>query len=127
MSYLIPLLRGLSPIAIPDVTDPALESANKACCIKRLALAYRGQSVCPRRTWCFFSPSMNSLNVSANANSAVLEAAYESWQQNPESVDPTWRAFFQGFTLGNSGGNLSAAGTSGVRIVDSYKQAQVGR
>jgi 2-oxoglutarate dehydrogenase E1 component len=70
---------------------------------------------------------MNSLNVSPSANAAVIEAAYEAWQQNPDSVDPTWRAFFQGFTLGNNGSSLTAAQTSGVRIVDSLKQAQVGR
>jgi 2-oxoglutarate dehydrogenase E1 component len=70
---------------------------------------------------------MNSLNVSPNANAAVLEAAYEAWQQNPDSVDPTWRAFFQGFTLGNSGGSVAGPQSSGVRIVDSVKQAQVGR
>ncbi len=68
---------------------------------------------------------MNSLNLSASANSAVFEAAYEAWLQNPDSVDPTWRAFFQGFTLGNSGGSLTGPQTAGVRIVDSYKQAQV--
>src|SRR5687768_16300606 len=70
---------------------------------------------------------MNSLNVSPNANAAVIEAAFEAWQQNPDSVDPTWRAFFQGFTLGNSGNSISAVQTAGVRIVDSLKQAQVGR
>ncbi len=70
---------------------------------------------------------MNSLNVSPNANAAVIEAAFEAWQQNPDSVDPTWRAFFQGFTLGNSGNPLTAVQSAGVRIVDSVKQAQVGR
>jgi 2-oxoglutarate dehydrogenase E1 component len=70
---------------------------------------------------------MNSLNVSPNANAAVIEAAFEAWQQNPDSVDPTWRAFFQGFTLGNSGNPLSAIHSTGVRIVDSLKQAQVAR
>ncbi|HTO03164.1 MAG TPA: 2-oxoglutarate dehydrogenase E1 component [Opitutus sp.] len=70
---------------------------------------------------------MNSLNVSPNANAAVIEAAFEAWQQNPDSVDPTWRAFFQGFTLGNSGNPLTGAQSAGVRIVDSFKQAQVGR
>lgn len=70
---------------------------------------------------------MNSLNLSANANASVIEAAYEAWQQNPDSVDPTWRAFFQGFTLGNSGGSFTAASGAGVRIIDSIKQAQVGR
>ncbi|MEO7600073.1 MAG: 2-oxoglutarate dehydrogenase E1 component [Opitutus sp.] len=70
---------------------------------------------------------MNSLNVSPNANTAVIEAAFEAWQQNPDSVDPTWRAFFQGFTLGNSGNTLTNVPESGVRIVDSIKQAQVSR
>jgi 2-oxoglutarate dehydrogenase E1 component len=70
---------------------------------------------------------MNSLNVAPAGNAAVLEAAYEAWQRNPDSVDATWRAFFQGFTLGTSGGGMAAAPTAGVRIVDSYKQAQVGR
>src|SRR5215218_5015039 len=70
---------------------------------------------------------MNSLNVSPSANSAVFEAAFEAWQQNPDSVDPTWRAFFQGFTLGSSGNTLNTAQSSGLRIVDSVKQAQVGR
>jgi len=70
---------------------------------------------------------MNSLNVSPNANVAVIEAAYEAWQQNPDSVDPTWRAFFQGFTLGNNGGTFAAAPAAGVRILDSVKQAQVAR
>ena len=70
---------------------------------------------------------MNALNLSSNANAAVIEAAYETWLQNPDAVDPTWRAFFQGFSLGNSGGVLAAAPASGIRIVDSLKQAQVGR
>ena len=70
---------------------------------------------------------MNSLNVSANANAAVIEAAFEAWQQNPDSVDATWRAFFQGFALGNSGTSLASVPATGVRIVDSLKQAQVGR
>ncbi|ACB77463.1 2-oxoglutarate dehydrogenase E1 component [Opitutus terrae] len=69
---------------------------------------------------------MKPLNVSANANTAVIEAAYEAWLKQPDSVDPTWRAFFQGFTLGTSGGSLGTEGAN-LRIIDSYKQAQVGR
>ena len=63
---------------------------------------------------------MNFLNVSPNANASVIEAAFEAWQQNPDSVDPTWRAFFQGFTLGNSGDPLTGAQSAGIRIVDSF-------
>ena len=74
---------------------------------------------------------MNSVPLAARANSDVIEAAYAQWLDNPDSVDPTWRAFFQGFTLGNSSAAPGAAPTSaaanaaGVRVVDSYKQAQL--
>src|ERR1700709_2267685 len=70
---------------------------------------------------------MNSLNVPTSANSAVIEAAYEAWSKNPDSVDPTWRAFFQGFTLGSSGAAPGAAGAlgTGAPIIDSLKQSHV--
>ena len=71
---------------------------------------------------------MNSLSLSTRANSEVIEAAYNAWLANPDSVDPTWRAFFQGFALGSNGDSLSAATSSGaVKVIDSHKQAQVGR
>ncbi len=73
---------------------------------------------------------VSSSSLSTHANSAVIEAAYESWLQNPDSVDPTWRAFFQGFTLGSNGtspaaatGDTSAAATT--PIIDSLKQSRV--
>ncbi len=37
----------------------------------------------------------------ANSESAeMLEGLYEQWKTNPESVDSTWRSFFEGFSLG---------------------------
>lgn len=74
---------------------------------------------------------MNSVPLATRANSDLIEAAYAQWLDNPDAVDPTWRAFFQGFTLGNSfvapGSKPSAAvaTAAGVHVVDSYKQAQV--
>jgi 2-oxoglutarate dehydrogenase E1 component len=71
------------------------------------------------------------------ANVAFIEAAYESWLQDPDSVDPTWRAFFQGFTLGSSGTSPAAALAAAVApssstsaaatapIIDSLKQSRV--
>src|SRR5690242_17609758 len=70
---------------------------------------------------------MNSVPLATRANSEVIEQMYHLWLDNPDSVDPTWRAFFQGFTLGNNGAPLTATATAGVKIVDSIKQAQVGR
>ena len=77
----------------------------------------------------------SSSTLPTHANAAVIEAAYESWLQNPDSVDPTWRAFFQGFTLGSAGTTPAAALASAVAaegpsaatapIIDSLKQAYV--
>ena len=69
---------------------------------------------------------MNPISVSESANAALIEEYHQRWLDNPDSVDPTWRAFFQGFTLG--GGQLapSASPAAGnVSIVDSLKQAHV--
>ncbi len=70
---------------------------------------------------------MNPTSVPTQANAAVLEAAYQAWLENPDSVDPTWRAFFQGFTLGNSGTPLTSpsAAAGEVSIIDSLKQSHV--
>jgi len=67
---------------------------------------------------------MNPSSLSTGANAAAIEAAYEQWLDDPQSVDATWRAFFQGFSLGHSGGALttSSAADAGVRVVDSRKQ-----
>ena len=35
------------------------------------------------------------------ANLDLLEENYERWQKNPESLDPSWLAFFEGFELGD--------------------------
>ncbi len=75
---------------------------------------------------------MNSFTLPTYANAGVIETAYQAWLENPDSVDPTWRAFFQGFALG-SGGQLpinaatvgQSAAEAGVNILDSAKQAQV--
>jgi len=51
-------------------------------------------------------------------NAALLEEIYEQWRLAPEQVDPTWRAFFEGFELGcqqevgPAGGSAIPTGTS---------------
>ncbi len=67
---------------------------------------------------------MNPLNVSAQANSALVDEYYQRWLDNPDSVDPTWRAFFQGFNLGSDGKGLAGAPVAGLAS-DSMKQAAV--
>ncbi len=39
-------------------------------------------------------------SLSTRANLDLLEENYRQWQQNPESVDSGWAAFFEGFELG---------------------------
>jgi 2-oxoglutarate dehydrogenase E1 component len=72
---------------------------------------------------------MNSLTVPTRANADVIEAMHRTWLDNPDAVDPTWRAFFQGFMLGHNGsappGALEGAAAGGVSIVDSLKQSNV--
>ncbi len=50
---------------------------------------------------------MNHVNISERANASLVEELYRQWQADPESVDATWRAFFQGFALGADGRALS--------------------
>ncbi len=71
---------------------------------------------------------MKPLSLPTRANADVLDAAYSAWLENPDSVDSTWQAFFQGFALGNQGqSNGSSRGTSGESGTrgESLKQAQV--
>ncbi len=44
---------------------------------------------------------MNS-SVSARQNADILEAKYAQWCENPQSVEATWAAFFEGFELGSA-------------------------
>ncbi len=39
--------------------------------------------------------------IDARANLNLIEENYRRWQENPESVDSGWSAFFEGFELGN--------------------------
>ncbi len=70
---------------------------------------------------------MPSHSLPTQANAAVFDAAYQSWLEKPDSVDPTWRAFFQGFTLGHSGGTIPTGESGGtdISIIDSLKQSHV--
>ncbi|MFZ1055177.1 MAG: hypothetical protein WAN79_05845, partial [Opitutaceae bacterium] len=71
---------------------------------------------------------MNSTTLPTRANLDVIESMYRLWLDNPDGVDPTWRAFFQGFTLGNNGAptsELLAGHLQQAPIIDSSKQSRV--
>jgi len=68
---------------------------------------------------------MNSSTIATRWNLAALEPAYERWRRDPNSVDPEWRLFFEGFELGAAtpgGEGLQArAQTDIVRLIDAYR------
>jgi 2-oxoglutarate dehydrogenase E1 component len=70
---------------------------------------------------------MIAATLPTRANADLIEEFYLRWLENPESVDPTWRAFFQGFTLGLSGQLPVLAGSASAApaLIDSLKQSQV--
>jgi 2-oxoglutarate dehydrogenase E1 component len=78
---------------------------------------------------------MNRTSLPTHANVSVIEAAYQAWLKDHNAVDPTWRAFFQGFTLGSNGGSPAEAAADAAAsdthahaaapIIDSLKQSRV--
>ena len=69
----------------------------------------------PNRSSSAPSPALGRLGHPGNAS--YLEELYESWKADASSVEPTWRAFFEGFELGcqlrppaRAGGTAPAAG-----------------
>ncbi|HEX8310911.1 MAG TPA: 2-oxoglutarate dehydrogenase E1 component [Chthoniobacteraceae bacterium] len=46
-------------------------------------------------------------------NADLLDDNYAAWQRDPQSVDSTWAAFFEGFELGNVQGKNGTNGTNG--------------
>jgi 2-oxoglutarate dehydrogenase E1 component len=70
---------------------------------------------------------MIAATLPTRANADLIEEYYRRWLENPDSVDATWRAFFQGFTLGLSGQLpvLAGSASSAPALIDSLKQSQV--
>ncbi|MDB6068932.1 MAG: 2-oxoglutarate dehydrogenase component, partial [Verrucomicrobiales bacterium] len=62
-----------------------------------------------------------SSTISARLNVDLLEEKYQHWLRDPQSVDGTWSAFFEGFELGTAqpkapaGASASSASQDAVR------------
>src|ERR1700720_2164925 len=58
-------------------------------------------------------------SLAARANLELIDENYRRWREDPDSVDPSWSAFFEGFELGNlplrNGAAVAAAPRAGVR------------
>ena len=40
-------------------------------------------------------------SFATHLNLDIIEENYRRWQENPEALDPSWSAFFEGFQLGD--------------------------
>jgi 2-oxoglutarate dehydrogenase E1 component len=73
---------------------------------------------------------MTDFSFIANAHPNYIESLYEQYQEHPEEVENSWRAFFKGFDYaqgsGNGNGNGAATATgAGVAIEQLSKELKV--
>lgn len=58
-------------------------------------------------------------------NLEILEANYQRWRTDPNSVEESWRLFFEGFELGQAQSAAPAAAGGGeagiIRLIDAYR------
>ena len=50
---------------------------------------------------------------------------YDQYLENPDSVEPSWRAFFQGFDFGQNGHSETSSGITQEEIPDEYCEPQL--
>jgi 2-oxoglutarate dehydrogenase E1 component len=65
--------------------------------------------------------------VATRWNQGAIETAYEQWRRDPNAVDATWRAFFEGFELAQQRGPTpedteATAQTRVVRLIAAYRE-----
>ena len=69
---------------------------------------------------------MSISTFSSRYNLDAIEAQYQRWRDNPQSVDDSWRLFFEGFELGQNGKPRSADAelerASIVRLINTYRR-----
>jgi 2-oxoglutarate dehydrogenase E1 component len=59
---------------------------------------------------------MNKFSFLNAAHTSYFADLYDQYLQNPDSVEPSWRAFFQGYDFGNESFNLQGEIIEGVSI-----------
>jgi 2-oxoglutarate dehydrogenase E1 component len=67
---------------------------------------------------------MSHIDFSSRYNLELIEALYERWRRDALSVDETWRVFFEGFDLGQTGKGADAGAEPGgiVRLINAYRR-----
>lgn len=68
---------------------------------------------------------MDSFSFIANADTQVIADLYEAYQQDPNSVDSTWKDFFKGFDFAQTWQGESGNGSSIVSVDSSHIQKEM--
>jgi 2-oxoglutarate dehydrogenase E1 component len=64
--------------------------------------------------------------ISSRFNLDLIDAQYQRWRENPNSVDESWRIFFEGFELGRGGGTSKGESKQQigiVRLINTYRRS----
>jgi 2-oxoglutarate dehydrogenase E1 component len=68
---------------------------------------------------------MSRETFASRYNLDAIEAQYERWRKDPQSVDPSWRLFFEGFELGQDQtprpAETSRQQIGVVQLIDAYR------
>ena len=64
---------------------------------------------------------MNLPSYTSRSNLDLIDSFYQQWKESPESVDATWRAFFEGFELAH--GRNGSATAPGARAASAAGSA----
>ncbi|NBS19229.1 MAG: 2-oxoglutarate dehydrogenase E1 component [Flavobacteriia bacterium] len=64
---------------------------------------------------------MDKFSFLNSAHTAYFAELYDQYLQNPDAVEPSWRAFFQGFDFGIENGGVQAEATT-VEVPESVKK-----
>jgi 2-oxoglutarate dehydrogenase E1 component len=64
---------------------------------------------------------MDKFSFFNSAHTAYFAELYDQYLQNPDAVEPSWRAFFQGFDFGIENGGVQAEDTT-VEVPESVKK-----
>ena len=64
---------------------------------------------------------MDKYSFLNSAHTAYFAELYDQYLQNPDAVEPSWRAFFQGFDFGMEHGEWSAE-VAEVEVPESVKK-----
>lgn len=74
---------------------------------------------------------MNRSTVANRWNLDLIEENYQRWRNDPASVEETWRIFFEGYELGQSGDGMaredlehdaSRSQSAVTRLIDAYRE-----